>query len=379
MAERRGRPDFLLLIVTFLLVGFGLIMVFSASWPLAIVKHATPVYFLERQAISAGLGLFLMFLFMGIPYVAWKKPAPFLMLFALLMLLLVIFIGPHINGAKRWFVLGGINLQPTEIAKLSIIVYLSAMISKKGEGIRLFKTGLLPTVIVTGLVLFLVILQPDFGTMLILLCISAAIIFAGGANLRHIGFLILGGLPVLIYLAFSKSYRSSRISSFLNPLNDQLHSGYQLIQSLYALGHGGWLGAGLGKSVQKLFYLPEAHTDFIFAVIGEEWGFIGVLLLLLIYFLFFLRGFLVVIRCSNPFGIMLGMGIVVMIFVQLVLNIGAVTGILPVTGVPLPLISYGGSSLILCLSSVGILLSISRDYQPRRKTRNLNHDGLRMG
>ncbi|WP_438350599.1 putative lipid II flippase FtsW [Paenibacillus sp. FA6] len=363
----RGRPDFLLLFLTILLVGFGLVMIFSASSPMGMIKHNSPWHYVMKQGVFALIGLFVMFIFMGIPFSWWKKTAPTLLLCSILALVLVLIGGTNINGARRWFVLGGVNLQPAEFTKLSIIVYLSALVSRKGDHIRNFQRGLLPIMMMIGIILLLVMKQPDFGTVLILFFIAVTILFIGGVDLRHFLILSLVMIPIFVYLALSKSYRLQRISSFLNPLDSPEDSGYQLIQSLYALGHGGLTGTGIGQSVQKLFYLPEAHTDFIFAVIGEEFGFVGTLLLMIVFFLFIWRGFIAAIRSSDPFGVMLGMGIVMMIFIQFLLNIGAVTGSLPITGVPLPFISYGGSSLILCLASTGILLSISRDNNKKRQ------------
>ncbi|WMT38833.1 putative lipid II flippase FtsW [Paenibacillus sp. D2_2] len=302
-----------------------------------------------------------------------EKATPVLLILSVITLVLVLFAGSDINGARRWFVLNGINLQPAEFAKLSIILYLATLISRKGENIRNFRRGLLPILAVVGLVLLLVMKQPDFGTVLIMFSIALTILVVGGVNLRHLFLLSLLLIPMFVYLAVSQSYRLQRITTFLNPMSNPQNSDYQLIQSLYALGHGGLSGTGLGGSIQKLFYLPEAHTDFIFAVVGEEFGFIGTFLLMLVFFVFIWRGYTAAIRCDDPFGLLLGVGIVMMIFIQLVLNIGGVTGCLPITGLPLPLISYGGSSLILCLASTGILLNISRynSYQRQEKSKNL--------
>ncbi|MEK8127239.1 putative lipid II flippase FtsW [Paenibacillus filicis] len=366
-SQGRGRPDFLLLFLTFMLVGIGLVMVFSASSPKAYFYHASSWYYISKQALFAIVGLGFMLFFMGIPFQTWRRAAPFLLFFSLFLLIFVLIGGKSVNGAKRWFVVAGLTFQPSEFTKLSIIVYLSALISKKGEHIQVFKKGLLPILIVIGLILLLVMGQPDFGTVLILVMISAVITVIGGVQVRHIFMVSLGLIPLLIYLAVSQSYRFKRITSFLHPLDQPSDSGYQLTQSLYAFGHGGVTGAGLGQSIQKLFYLPEAHTDFIFAVIGEELGFVGTSLLCLIFLLFFWRGFRAAMLSDELFGVLLGMGIVTMIFIQFLLNLGAVSGTLPITGVPLPFISYGGSSLILCMACTGILLSISRDNNRRRQ------------
>ncbi|MDO3679074.1 putative lipid II flippase FtsW [Paenibacillus ehimensis] len=365
----RGRPDFLLFFITIVLVCFGLVMIFSASSPQAVLKHGNASYYLFKQGMFALVGGFFLLLFMRLPIQLWKRAAPFLLLTTLLLLILVLICGTNINGAKRWFAVGGLNFQPAEYAKLAIIVYLAALISRKGEAVRVFKTGLLPLVIAVGIVLLLVLLQPDFGTVIILGFIAGAVIVTGGVDLRHLLVLALGLLPVLVLLVVGKSYRLERLVSFVAPFDHRTDSGYQLVQSLYALGHGGVTGSGLGQSVQKLFYLPEAHTDFIAAVIGEELGFIGTLLLFAMFFVFILQGFMAAFKSEDPFAFLLGMGIVTMIGIQFVLNIGAVTGSLPITGVPLPFISYGGSSLVSCMACTGILLSISRDNNRRRQER----------
>lgn len=368
----RGRPDFFLLFITVFLVGFGLIMIFSASSPIAIIKHNSPWHYVMKQGVFALIGLFLMLIFMCVPYTWWKKATPALLILTIITLVLVLFAGNDINGARRWFVLSGINLQPAEFAKLSIILYMATLVSRKGENIRNFRRGLLPILAVVGLVMLLIMKQPDFGTVLILFFIALTILVVGGVDLRHLFLLSLLLIPIFVYLAVSQSYRLQRITTFLNPMSNPQSSDYQLIQSLYALGHGGLSGTGLGGSIQKLFYLPEAHTDFIFAVIGEEFGFIGTFLLMFVFFIFIWRGYIAAIRCDDSFGLLLGVGIVMMIFIQLVLNIGGVTGCLPITGLPLPLVSYGGSSLILCLASTGILLNISRynSYRRQGKTKN---------
>ncbi|CAH8718249.1 putative lipid II flippase FtsW [Paenibacillus thiaminolyticus] len=363
----KGRPDFLLLFVTLLLVMFGLAMIYSASSVVVSLKYEKPSYYMSKQMLFALIGLVAMFVFMNIPFRKWSKAAPFLLLFSIVLLVLVPYFGIKVNGATRWFSVGGMRFQPTEFAKLALIIYLSHLISKKGERIRVFARGLLPILIVIGVMLLLIMLQPDFGSVMIITIISMTIIIIGGANMRHIVMLSGGFGVLLVFLAFSRSYRYQRIISFLNPFDDPEGSGYQLIQSLIALAHGGVTGTGYGQSVQKLFYLPEAHTDFIFAIIGEEFGFVGGLLLLFCFFLFFWRGLMAALRSDEPFGIMLGTGIITMIFAQFAFNLGAVTGAMPIKGVPLPFISYGGSSLLLCMASTGILLNISRDNDRRQR------------
>jgi cell division protein FtsW len=284
-------------------------------------------------------------------------------------------IGKSVNGAKSWFIVAGFGIQPAEFAKLAVILYLSALISKKQEKFRSFRKGLLPALTIVAFISALIMLQPDIGSTMILMLCAAIVIIAGGANLKHI-FLLGGAGAVVISLAVSiyllknggHSYRIDRFTAFMDPWADPLDTGYHLIQSLYAFGHGGISGAGFGQGIQKLHYLPEAHNDFIFSIIGEELGFIGGSLFILVYLAFLWRGLLVAIRCNEMFGTLAGVGIIGMIGVQALINLGGVTGSIPLTGVTLPLISYGGSSMLITLIGLGILLSISREHnKPENK------------
>lgn len=370
----RGTPDFLLLILTLLLVGFGLVMVFSASSSMTVVSDKfgnDALYFTKRQLMWAGLGTFVMFVVMNIPYYKFKQWfAPFLLL-TIFLLVAVLIVGDVRNGARSWFGIGGFGIQPTEFAKLAIILYLAAIIAKKDEKFREFQRGLLPVMIVIGFISFLIMLQPDLGSCIILLLCAASIVLAGGSNLKHvflsawvlIGLAGLGtSLMMLINPDFIGEYRIARFTAFLDPLADEKGTGYHLTRSLEAFGHGGLFGAGLGNSVQKLFYLPYAYNDFIFAVIAEELGFIGTTVFLLFYMLFLWRALIVALRCPDIYGTLVGIGIVSLIAVQALINMGGVSGAIPVTGVTLPFISYGGSSMLMTLLGMGILLSISREY-----------------
>ncbi|SYX83692.1 putative lipid II flippase FtsW [Paenibacillus alvei] len=372
----RGRPDFLLLLSVVLLACFGMAMIFSASSALSSLKHEDPWYYTSRQVKFACIGLLGMFVMMNIPIQVWKKTAPYLLLLSVVLLIVVMAAGSSMNGARRWIVVGGFQFQPVEFTKLALIMYISSLISNKGERIRSFKKGLLPILIVVSFISLLIMKQPDFGAVIMLLFICLTVMIVGGVHMRQLAVLFLAALPVIIYLAFSQSYRLQRIASFMNPYDDQQGSGYQLIQSIYALAHGGVTGTGFGHGIQKLFYLPEAHTDFIFAVIGEEFGFLGSCLVVFVFFVLVVRGFMAALNSDDPFAIMLGTGIVSMIFIQFMLNLGAVTGLLPITGVPLPFVSYGGSSLILCMASTGIILSISRDNYRRQQLQGSGRKGI---
>jgi cell division protein FtsW len=371
---RRGTPDFLLLFLTFALVCFGLAMVFSASsMTMAYLKN-DPWYLTVRQAMFIAIGTAGMFFCMNVNYMKFKKwVVPFF--FSVVVLLLAVpVVGKEVNGAKSWFYIGSFGIQPSEFAKLAVVMYLAALISKKEDKIRKFQTGLLPALVILGFVSGLIMLQPDLGSTMILIMGAGIVIIVGGSNLKHVFSLAAASLFILCifvsaYLLTTgeHNYRIARFTAFLNPWADPLDTGYHLIQSLYAFGHGGITGAGFGQSIQKLHYLPAAHNDFIFSIIGEELGFIGSSLFLIVYLLFLWRGLVIALRCNEMFGTLTGIGIVGMIGIQALVNIGGVTGSIPLTGVTLPLISYGGSSMIITLVSLGILLSISREYNKPEK------------
>jgi cell division protein FtsW len=368
----RGRPDFLLLILTLLLVGFGLVMVFSASSSVAVVAYNDALYFTKLQFIWACLGVAIMLVTMNIRYTAFRR---YFMLFCIpviIMLMLVPIIGDVRNGARSWFGIGSLGIQPTEPAKLAVILYLGALIAKKGEKFRSFKKGLLPVIVIVGFICALIMMQPDLGSCLVLAASATVMILAGGANLKQFfvsGTLISITLGVILSLALAVSenvrkawaYRFDRLTIFRDPLSDAQESGWHLVASLQAFGHGGLTGAGFGESVQKLHYLKYPYNDFIFAVIAEEFGFIGSAIFLLFFLFFLWRGLIVALRCPDTYGTVVGVGIVGLFAIQTFVNIGGVTSTIPLTGVTLPFISYGGSSMLFSLMSMGVLLSISRE------------------
>ncbi|KTD87947.1 putative lipid II flippase FtsW [Paenibacillus etheri] len=377
---KRGTPDFQLLILTLLLVGFGLVMVFSASSSLTLASSKfgnDPLYFMKRQMIWIVLGIVVMFTAMNIHYSKFKKWYVPIFIITVILLLIVAF-SERINGAKSWLSIGTLGIQPTELAKISIILYLSALITKKGERFRDFRTGYIPVMVIVGIVAGLIMMQPDLGSCLILVATSGLVIYAGGASMKHIlgsiALLVLGvGIvmgakaaidslsPATDKVAANQDYRKGRIQAFIDPYQDAEGEGYNIIQSLTALGQGGVSGSGFGKSIQKLDYLKYPYTDFIFPVIGEEFGFIGTALFLMLYLYFIWRGILIALRCKDPFGTLVGIGIMGLIAIQAFVNIGGVTKTIPLTGVTLPFISYGGSSLLVSMLSMGIMLSISRE------------------
>ncbi|MGG0794903.1 putative lipid II flippase FtsW [Brevibacillus laterosporus] len=386
--KTRGVPDFLLLFLTVLLVGFGITMVMSSSYIYAQTGILTSkgctqclgdgLYFAKRQIIFAILGLFLMLFVMNIPFSFYKKN--FLLIatgsFFLLLLVYIPGFAAEINGAHSWVNLGFMNLQTSEVAKLGLILYLSALIAKKGDAFRSFKTGLIPPLTVTGIFFLMIMGQPDLGTAAIVLGTAGVILIAGGANIKHIFLLTVppSTLFITTYILV-KQHAWARLTSFTNPWSDPLDKGFHMVQSLYAIARGGIFGTGFGKSLQKYLYLPEAYTDFIFSVIAEEMGLIGTSIFLLLYLLLIIRGLQISLRSTDTFATLAGTGIVTMISIQAMINIGGVTGAIPLTGVPLPFISYGGSSLLICMTSMGILLSVSRDVNRQKNAQSSSMQG----
>jgi len=371
MQTKRGNPDFFLLFLTLALVGFGLVMVLSASSIIALQDYGDLWYYTRRQAMWILIGLVAMAVLMNIHYRRYQKWFVWLAGLSLLLLVLVLlpFIGIKVHGARSWLGIGGFRMQPAEFAKLALILYLAALISKKGEQFRDFKKGLLPAIIVTAFFAFLIALQPDFGTAAILIGVALCVIICGGANLKHlslIGSVIVLGMGLL---ALNFSHVSKRLSSFLNPWADPYGAGFHLIQSYYAFGHGGITGVGFGRSIQKYEYLPHPHNDFIFSIIAEELGFVGVCFILFVYLLLIWRILYLCQSVREPFCTLVGVGIASMIGIQAFINIGGASGIIPISGVPLPLISYGGSSMLVTLMGIGIVLSISREVNRRKAAR----------
>lgn len=359
---KRGKPDFWLILLTFLLLGFGLVMVFSASY---FNGYTNPdindsYYFFKKQLLFALIGLILFFFVSNIPYYKYRKWAAPILLICLILLILVPLIGLVRNGAQRWLGFGTLSFQPSELVKIGMIIYIAYIMEKKQHLLDQFRRGLFPPLIVLGVVSLLLVIQPHFSAMVIMLGTCFTVIFCAGARLKHLFLLALSGLPVLIGVMFLGDYRVDRIKSLLNPLSDPSGDGYQIMQSLMAIGPGGFTGVGLGKSIQKLAYLPEAHTDFIFSILSEELGFIGGVTLIVLFVLLIVRGILIAVQAPNQFGTLLATGIVTLIAIESIFNLGVVTALFPVTGVPLPLISYGGTALVFKLIALGILLNISR-------------------
>ncbi|MFD1396946.1 putative lipid II flippase FtsW [Kroppenstedtia eburnea] len=375
----RGKPDFWLMFIIFLLTGFGLVMVFSASYYEGLVKHGDSYYYFKRQLIWALGSVLLFFVISNIPYTLYRKYVGAILLGSLALLVLVFIpgLGMNVNGATRWIQLGPIGFQPSELAKLGAIIYTASIMVKKRESLHHFKQGLLPPLIVLGLFCGLIVLEPHFSSTVILLGSCLTIIFCAGARFKHLLLLGAAGIPFIVWIMTSEDYRVMRLLIFRNPWKDPSGDGFQTIQSLFAIGPGGLLGKGLGNSIQKLAYLPMSQTDFIFAIIAEELGFIGGTLLILLYIAFVIRGIRIALQAPDSFGMLLGIGIVTMFSLQTLFNLGVVTAMLPVTGVPLPFISYGGSSLLMCMLAAGILLNISRHRVPQTSQKQSERKGAR--
>ncbi len=366
---KRVAMDHTLMIVTLALALVGLVMVFSASAVVAGNRFHDPGYFLKRQLAWFTFGFLLLHLASHIDYIWWKRLSiPLLGLLAvLLVIVLMPSLGVAVKGARRWLRLGPISVQPAEMMKLIVVIYLAAYLAKKEDRLRIFSSGLLPALIVVGVLSGLVLLEPDLGTVVVMGLVTVSLLFLGGARFSHLLGLGLCVVPAVLALVLSSSYRRQRLLTFLAPWKDVSDAGFQITQSFLAFGSGGPLGVGLGEGKQKLFFLPEAHTDFVLALVGEELGLVGTGGIVLLFALFVVRGFQIAARARMPFGRYLGIGITLLIGIQALVNACVVTGLLPTKGLTLPFVSYGGSSLVVSLAGVGILLSISRDRRGGRE------------
>ncbi|MDH4100111.1 MAG: putative lipid II flippase FtsW [Nitrospirota bacterium] len=368
---RFGNANKTILTVVLLLVGIGVVMVTSSSSIIAMKRYNNSFYFGARQLFWVGLGLVAMLITSRIDFRKYYRLAVPLLAVSFVSLIAVLIIGVEVNGARRWIRLFGFNIQPSELAKFSFIIFMAYLVTKKGNRIKDLVYGFAPPMVILGAFGILLMLQPDLGSSVILAMITIVILFVGGARLHHIASLGLLAIPVMYKLITGSAYRRRRILAFLNPWDDPTGSGFQIVQSFIALGSGGPLGVGLGEGKQKLFYLPEAHTDFIFAVIGEELGFIGAITIIALFLVFLWQGVQVALKSDDDFGRYLAVGITTMISLQAALNLAVVSGLMPTKGLALPFISYGGSGIVVNLAAVGILLNVSKhrrmEREPRRR------------
>ena len=359
--NQRKLPDLTLLFIVLLLVFIGLVMVYSASHVWAEYKYDDPFFFVKRQLLFAGVGLIFMTFIAFVRYDIWKRYVKIILILCFLLLLLVLVPGIGIvrGGAQSWIGVGAFSIQPSEFMKLGLILFLAYYLTINHRNITSFGRGFLWPLILILIVFGLIMLQPDFGTGVVLVITSVLMLFISGTRLTYFIYLSVVGLIGFAMLILSAPYRIKRITAYLNPWEDPLGDGFQIIQSLYAIGPGKLMGVGFGNSLQKFFYLPEPQTDFIFAIIGEEFGFIGGTFVILLFLILCWRGILIAVRAADSFGRYIAFGIITMITVQVMINISVVIGLIPVTGITLPFLSYGGSSLTLTLCSIGLLLNIS--------------------
>lgn len=359
-----------LFIVTVILIAFGVVMVYSASAIYAYEYLKDSAYFLKRHLIYLFLGALAALWIMSVDYDTIKKYIkPVLVIsFVLLILVLIPGIGREIGGARRWFRFSVFSFQPSQIAKLTLILYIADVLSRKQSEIKSFFHGFMPPMIILGLSVGTILLQPDLGTAVAIAIVVYVMLFVAGIRLFHLVPLLVSSLPMLAVIILTKPYRIKRILAFLNPWEDPRGIGFQIIQSYVALGSGGLFGVGLGQSRQKLFYLPGAHTDFIFSIIGEELGLIGTASIVILFMVFIWLGIKIAKRSRDMFGHLAALGIVIMIGLEAVINIGVATGSIPTKGLPLPFISYGGSSLIFDMMGVALLLNIAK-YSERNQLR----------
>ncbi|MFP4520755.1 MAG: putative lipid II flippase FtsW [Fibrobacterota bacterium] len=350
----RSYDRLILMISSVLLMALGIVMVYSASVAIAESKYNDPNYFLIKQIVRIALGIAFFSITANIDYSIWKKYSRHIMLLSLFLLFLVFAdgMGVKINGARRWIRFAGVSFMPSDVAKLGLIVYLAATLSEKRELMDDFSKGLMPHLIITALFAGIIAFQPDFGTAMAISTIAVLMIFAGGAKVAHLTAIVLTSLPLIYSMIMNTPYRKARLTK-----------GYQAQQALIGLGSGGVFGNGLGHGSQKLFYLPEPYTDFVFSIIGEEMGLAGAILIMVLFGLLIWKGYSIALKCADEYGKLLAFGITSMIAVYSILHIGVNTTLLPTTGIPLPLVSYGGTSMIFTLGALGILLNISAENE----------------
>jgi len=359
---RKREYDFWLLFTVLLLLALGTIMVFSASSYNALNYMGNKYHYLIRQLLWVSIGIVSMLIFSRLDYRRIALSSPVLLIISTVLLILVRIpgIGSKVNGAWRWFNLGPMSFQPSEFTKIAMILFLSLSLSKNSHKLNRFFTGLLPYLIIVGITDALLYLEPHMSAIILITLVSIVILFCAGARIWHF---ILLGVPALIggwFLIISDEYRVQRILSFLDPFKYPQDSGYQIINSLYAIASGSVFGRGLGKSLQKYLYLPEPHNDFIFSVLAEELGFIGALTVIVLFMLFIWRGLKISMNAPDMLGSLIAAGITSLVALEVIINIAVVTSTIPATGMPLPFFSYGGTSMVFLLTSIGILLNISR-------------------
>jgi len=362
VAGARGEAgiDVVLLGLVLALLGFGVVMVYSASAIYAAQKFGSASYFLRRELVWCALGLLAMSIAARLDYGFYKKRVYPLLLLSIVLLVAVLLVGARINGARRWFHIGGLSFQPAELARLSVVLYLAHSLAKKAEKVRSFTVGFLPHMAVAGVVMLLLLKQPDLGTAVILGLTTLLLLFIAGARISYLMIAFLCAAPVVYQVIVGTPWRLRRMLAYIDPWPYRYDVGYQITESLISIGSGGLTGLGLGDGKQKLFFLPEAHTDYILAIVGEELGLVGLCAVAATFCLLVWRGVRASLGARDAFGCYLGFGITALIGLQSAVNLGVVLGSLPTKGLPLPFVSFGGSTLVVDLLAAGILLNISR-------------------
>jgi len=369
--RKMGEIDYGIFYTVALLLTIGVVMVYSASSYYAMFMYKDSMFFLKKQLMWAVIGVVAMAIAMCFDYHKIKKYTVAIMI-ACVPLLLVVFLFKGTNGAQRWITIGPFSLQPSEIAKYVVVLFLAMSLEVKGEGVKKFRSGIVPYLAVSGFYAAIVLAEKNLSIASVIMIVTFIVLFAAGGKVKHLFGIVA---PVLVaaavFFTFSSEYRKERMLNFTNPWIDPAGAGYQLIQSFYALGAGGVTGLGLGQSRQKTLYMPEPHNDFIFSIIGEELGLIGCLCIIILFVIFIWRGINVAMKARDTYGTLLAIGITSVIAVQSLINIAVVTGSMPVTGVPLPFISYGGSALVINMTAVGTLLNISRQTEGKEELKKI--------
>ena len=369
--KKMGEIDYGIFYTVALLLVIGVVMVYSASSYYAMFINKDSMFYLKRQLVSAIIGVGAMAFTMCFDYHKLKKYTVGIMIVSISLLIAVFFFS-DINGAQRWIQIGALSFQPSDLAKYVVVLFLAMSLEIKGEGVKKFKSGILPYLAVSGFYAAFVLAEKNLSIASVIMIVTFIILFAAGGRIKHLFGIVA---PVLVaaalFFTVSTDYRRARMLNFINPWKDPTGNGYQLIQSFYALGAGGVTGLGLGQSRQKTLYMPEPHNDFIFSIIGEELGLIGCICIIILFIIFIWRGISVAMKARDTYGTLLAIGITSVIAVQSLINIAVVTGSMPVTGVPLPFISYGGTALVMNMTAVGILLNISRQIEGKEEIKKI--------
>lgn len=355
--------DFLLVITVLFLLSMGIIMVLSSSSPSSLSQTGSSYTYVKKQIVSAIIGIGAMLFLSRVDYRFYKRFGKIAFIIGIILLIAVLVIGVERNEAKRWIDLKVTTFQPSEFVKFFVILFLAGALSDNKDKLKSFKYGFIPYILCLGVVAGLLLLEPHMSAAMIIIIVGSIMMVIAGCKIKHFAFSALAGIPAIIGMILVAPYRLKRVTTFLNPWSDPKDEGWQIIQSLYAIGSGGLFGTGLGLSKQKYLYIPEPHNDFIFSILAEELGFVGVIFVICLFAIFIWRGILIAMRAQDLFGSLLAIGITSLIGIQAVINIAVVTSSMPVTGMPLPFFSYGGTALIMLLACVGILLNISRSGQ----------------